>query len=47
MEDDSDPVPEITRKHIALAMKSARRSVSDADLKKYFYFMSINKNFLK
>jgi transitional endoplasmic reticulum ATPase len=38
MEDDVDPVPEITRRHIALAMKTARRSVSDADLRKYEMF---------
>jgi len=33
-----DPVPEITRKHFALAMKTARRSVSDGDLRKYEMF---------
>jgi len=33
-----DPVPEITRKHFAIAMKSARRSVSDGDLRKYEMF---------
>jgi len=33
-----DPVPEITRKHMGLAMRSARRSVSDADLRKYEMF---------
>jgi transitional endoplasmic reticulum ATPase len=38
MDDGSDPVPEITRKHIALAMKTARRSVSDSDLRKYEMF---------
>jgi len=35
---DVDPVPEITRKHIAASMKTARRSVSDADLRKYEMF---------
>jgi len=38
MEDAEDPVPEITRKHFAIAMKTARRSVSDADLRKYEMF---------
>jgi transitional endoplasmic reticulum ATPase len=30
-----DPVPEITRAHIEQAMAGARRSVSDADIRKY------------
>lgn len=34
----SDPVPEICRRHFAEAMKSARRSVSDADIRKYEMF---------
>ena len=35
MEDNaSDPVPEITRKHFEEAMKFARRSVSDNDIRK-------------
>eukprot|EP01125_Pyxidicula_operculata_P005660 TRINITY_DN1984_c0_g1_i1.p1 TRINITY_DN1984_c0_g1~~TRINITY_DN1984_c0_g1_i1.p1 ORF type:complete len:808 (-),score=274.38 TRINITY_DN1984_c0_g1_i1:119-2542(-) len=34
----SDPVPEITRSHFADAMKTARRSVSDADIRKYEMF---------
>jgi len=38
METEEDPVPEITRKHFAEAMKSARRSVSDADIRKYEMF---------
>jgi len=33
-----DPVPEITRKHFAEAMRYARRSVSDADIRKYEMF---------
>jgi len=37
-ENAEDPVPEITRKHFAAAMKTARRSVSDADLRKYEMF---------
>ena len=34
-EDDVDPVPCITRAHFEEAMKYARRSVSDADIRKY------------
>lgn len=38
MEDDSDPVPLITRDHFEEAMKFARRSVSDNDIRKYEMF---------
>ncbi len=38
MEDDSDPVPEITKAHFEEAMKYARRSVSDNDIRKYEMF---------
>ena len=39
MEDeDIDPVPEITRQHFEESMKFARRSVSDADIRKYEMF---------
>ncbi|CAI5441235.1 unnamed protein product [Caenorhabditis angaria] len=39
MEDDlADPVPEITRAHFEEAMKFARRSVSDNDIRKYEMF---------
>ncbi|XP_044575396.1 transitional endoplasmic reticulum ATPase TER94-like [Cotesia glomerata] len=38
MEDLDDPVPEITKKHFEQAMKFARRSVSDADIRKYENF---------
>merc|ERR550514_2340802 len=34
-EEGSDPVPEITRTHFEEAMKFARRSVSDNDIRKY------------
>jgi Vps4 C terminal oligomerisation domain len=34
-EDEADPVPCITRAHFEEAMKYARRSVSDADIRKY------------
>jgi len=37
MEED-DPVPEITRAHFEEAMKYARRSVSDNDIRKYEMF---------
>lgn len=33
-----DPVPEITRQHVEEAMRGARRSVSDADIRKYEMF---------
>jgi hypothetical protein len=35
MEDDVDEVPCITKAHFEEAMKYARRSVSDADIRKY------------
>lgn len=35
---ECDPVPEITRAHIEEAMRTARRSVSDADIRKYEIF---------
>jgi len=37
-ENDVDPVPEITRAHFEEAMKFARRSVSDNDIRKYEMF---------
>jgi len=36
--DSKDLVPEITRAHFSEAMRSARRSVSDADIRKYEMF---------
>lgn len=36
--EEQDPVPEIRRDHFEEAMKSARRSVSDADIRKYEMF---------
>jgi len=36
--DDYDPVPEITREHFEEAMKFARKSVSDNDVRKYEMF---------
>jgi transitional endoplasmic reticulum ATPase len=38
MEDDEDPVPEITKAHFEESMRFARRSVSDNDLRKYEMF---------
>lgn len=38
MEDDVDEVPCITRAHFEESMKYARRSVSDADIRKYQAF---------
>jgi transitional endoplasmic reticulum ATPase len=37
-EDAEDPVPYITRAHFEEAMKFARRSVSDNDIRKYEMF---------
>jgi len=36
--EEVDPVPEITRAHFTDSMKTARRSVSDADIRKYEMF---------
>lgn len=36
--DEEDPVPQITRVHFEEAMKFARRSVSDNDIRKYEMF---------
>merc|ERR1712106_650267 len=38
VDDEDDPVPEITKKHFEESMKFARRSVSDNDIKKYEMF---------
>ena len=38
MEEVFDPVPEITARHFEVAMRDARRSVSDQDLAKYSAF---------
>ncbi|KAJ2846582.1 AAA ATPase cdc48, partial [Coemansia brasiliensis] len=37
-EDESDPVPEITVAHFEEAMRFARRSVSDNDIRRYEMF---------
>ena len=44
MEDDVDPVPFITRGHFEEAMKFARRSVSDNDVRKYEMFATNLQN---
>ncbi|KAJ1568264.1 AAA ATPase cdc48 [Cladochytrium tenue] len=38
MDEDDDPVPELTRAHFEEAMRFARRSVSDNDIRKYEMF---------
>jgi transitional endoplasmic reticulum ATPase len=38
LEEDFDPVPYITARHFEMAMRDARRSVSDADLAQYHRF---------
>ncbi len=38
MDEEFDPVPDIRRDHFEEAMKFARRSVSDADIRKYEVF---------
>lgn len=40
--DEEDPVPEITKAHFEEAMKFARRSVSDNDIRKYEMFAQVN-----
>jgi transitional endoplasmic reticulum ATPase len=37
-EQEDDPVPQITRDHFEEAMKYARRSVSDQDIRRYAMF---------
>ena len=46
MEDDNeeDPVPELTRGHFEEAMASARRSVSDVEIRRYEAFAQSLKN---
>ncbi len=45
MEDeDEDPVPELTRAHFEEAMQSARRSVSDVEVRRYEAFAQSMKN---
>jgi transitional endoplasmic reticulum ATPase len=44
MDEDDDPVPELTRAHFEEAMKSARRSVKDVDIRRYEAFAQSMKN---
>lgn len=47
MEDDADvedPVPELTKRHFEEAMRSARRSVSDVEIRRYEAFAQSMKN---
>lgn len=44
MEDEEDPVPELTRAHFEEAMASARRSVSDVEIRRYEAFAQSMKN---
>lgn len=41
---EEDPVPELTRAHFEEAMKSARRSVTDVDIRRYEAFAQSLKN---
>jgi transitional endoplasmic reticulum ATPase len=41
---EEDPVPELTRAHFEEAMKSARRSVSDVEIRRYEAFAQSMKN---
>lgn len=43
-ENTTDPVPELTTVHFEEAMRSARRSVSDADIRKYEMFSQTLQN---
>jgi transitional endoplasmic reticulum ATPase len=43
-EDVEDPVPELTRAHFEEAMKSARRSVTDVEIRRYEAFAQSLKN---
>jgi transitional endoplasmic reticulum ATPase len=43
-EEEEDPVPQLTRAHFEEAMKSARRSVSDVEIRRYEAFAQSLKN---
>jgi len=43
-ENAEDPVPEVTRAHFAEAMKAARRSVSEVEIRRYEAFAQSMKN---
>merc|ERR1712080_253812 len=44
VDDEEDLVPEITKRHFEEAMKFARRSVSDNDIKKYEMFSRLSSS---
>lgn len=44
MEDEEDLVPELTKAHFEEAMRSARRSVSDVEIRRYEAFAQSMKN---
>lgn len=44
MEDEDDLVPELTKAHFEEAMRSARRSVSDVEIRRYEAFAQSMKN---
>jgi transitional endoplasmic reticulum ATPase len=44
MEDDEDPVPELTKRHFEEAMQMARRSVTDVEIRRYEAFAQQMKN---
>lgn len=43
-EDEEDPVPELTKAHFEEAMRSARRSVTDVEIRRYEAFAQSMKN---
>lgn len=43
-DDEEDPVPELTKAHFEEAMQSARRSVTDVELRRYEAFAQSMKN---
>jgi len=44
MEDDEDPVPQLTKAHFEEAMASARRSVTDVEIRRYEAFAQSMKS---
>ncbi len=44
MEEDEDPVPELTKRHFEEAMQMARRSVTDVEIRRYEAFSQQMKN---
>lgn len=44
MEDEEDPVPQLTKRHFEEAMQMARRSVTDVEIRRYEAFAQQMKN---